>query len=156
MGTAPKQLHDAGQSIWLDYITRDIVSDGTLARYIDELFLSGLTSNPTIFDKALRGGDSYDRQISELLAAGKSGEELFFELAITDLRGAADLFGPVFERTDGIDGFVSLEVSPELAYDAERTAAAAADLHHRADRPNLFIKIPGTPQGLAAITESRA
>ena len=114
---APKDLHDAGQSLWLDSITREIVNDGTLKRYIDELSLTGLTSNPTIFDKALRGGDDYDEQIAELLADGKGGEELFFELAITDLQGAADLFRPVHDRTDGVDGFVSLEVSPLLAYD---------------------------------------
>ncbi len=156
MSTAPKQLHDAGQSLWLDYITREIVNDGTLQRYIDELSLTGLTSNPTIFDKALRAGDQYDGQIAELLAQGKRGEELFFELAITDLQGAADLFRPVHEGSDGVDGFVSLEVSPELAYDGERTAAAASELHAKADRPNLFIKIPGTPEGLAAITESIA
>ncbi len=156
MSTAPKKLHDAGQSIWLDYITRKIVEDGTLKRYIDELSLTGLTSNPTIFDKALRDGDQYDEQISELLVGGKRGEELFFELAITDLQGAADLFRPVYDRTDGVDGFVSLEVSPELAYDGERTAEAAATLHAQADRPNLFIKIPGTPEGLDAITESIA
>ncbi|MCB0874796.1 MAG: transaldolase [Solirubrobacterales bacterium] len=156
MGTAPRKLHDAGQSIWLDYITRDIVEDGTLQRYIDELSLTGLTSNPTIFDKALGSGDSYDGQIAELLGEGKRGEELFFELAITDLRGAADLFRPVYDRTDGVDGFVSLEVSPELAYDGERTAEAASRLHGQADRPNLFIKIPGTPEGLPAITESIA
>jgi transaldolase len=156
MSTAPKQLHDAGQSIWLDYITREIVEDGTLKRYIDEMSLTGLTSNPTIFDKALRSGDSYDAQISDLLEQGKRGEELFFELAIADLQGAADLFRPVYDRTDGVDGFVSLEVSPELAYDGDRTAEAASRLHAQADRPNLFIKIPGTPEGLPAITESIA
>ncbi len=154
MSTAPKDIHDAGQSLWLDNITREIVEDGTLKRYIDELSLSGLTSNPTIFDKALAGGEDYDEQIGELLAAGKSGEELFFELAIRDLQGAADLFRPVHERTDGVDGFVSLEVSPLLAYDTERTTASAAELHATAARPNLFIKIPGTPEGLAAITDS--
>lgn len=154
MSTAPKDIHDAGQSLWLDYITRDLVADGTLQRYIDELSLTGLTSNPTIFDKALAGSEQYDEQISELLATGKSGEELFFELAIRDLQGAADLFRPVHDRTDGVDGFVSLEVSPLLAYDAQRTAASAAALHGKAARPNLFIKIPGTPEGLPAITES--
>lgn len=154
MSTAPKDLHDAGQSLWLDYITRDLVGDGTLQRYIDEYSLTGLTSNPTIFDKALAKSEQYDEQIGELLAAGLSGEELFFELAIRDLQGAADLFRPVHERTDGVDGFVSLEVSPLLAYDAERTAASAAELHGKAARPNLFIKIPGTPEGLAAITKS--
>ncbi len=154
--TAPKDLHDAGQSLWLDYITRDLVNDGTLQRYIDELSLTGLTSNPTIFDKALRAGDQYDAQIGELLAAGRVGEELFFELAIRDLQGAADLFRPVHDRTDGVDGFVSLEVSPLLAYDTEKTTAAAASLHARAARPNLFIKIPGTPEGLSSITDSIA
>ena len=152
--TATKQLHDAGQSLWLDYITRDIVRDGTLKRYIDELSLTGLTSNPTIFDKALRAGDDYDEQIAELTAQGKGGDELFFELAITDLQGAADLFRPVHDRTDGVDGFVSLEVSPLLAYDTAATTKWASTLHEKADRPNLYIKIPGTPQGLDAITES--
>ena len=152
--TATKQLHDAGQSLWLDYITRDIVKDGTLKRYIDELSLTGLTSNPTIFDKALRGGDDYDEQIAELTAQGKGGDELFFELAIEDLQGAADLFRPVHDRTDGVDGFVSLEVSPLLAYDTAATTKWASTLHEKADRPNLYIKIPGTPQGLDAITES--
>ncbi len=147
MSTAPKDLHDAGQSLWLDYITRDIVNDGTLQRYIDELSLTGLTSNPTIFDKALRAGDQYDEQIAELLADGKEGEELFFQLAIRDLQGAADLFRPVHDRTDGVDGFVSLEVSPLLAYDTEQTTHWASKLHAEADRPNLFIKIPGTPRG---------
>jgi transaldolase len=156
MSTAPKDLHDAGQSLWLDYITRDIVDDGTLQRYIDDLSLTGLTSNPTIFDKALRGGDSYDEQIAELLDQGKEGEELFFELAIRDLRGAADLFRPVHDRTDGVDGFVSLEVSPKIAYDTAATTEAAAALHAQADRPNLFIKIPGTPEGLSSITDSIA
>jgi transaldolase len=152
--TATKQLHDAGQSLWLDYITRDIVKDGTLKRYIDELSLTGLTSIPTIFDKALRGGDDYDEQIAELTAQGKGGDELFFELAIEDLQGAADLFRPVHDRTDGVDGFVSLEVSPLLAYDTAATTKWASTLHEKADRPNLYIKIPGTPQGLDAITES--
>jgi len=156
MSTAPKQLHDAGQSLWLDSITREIVTNGTLKRYIDELSLTGLTSNPTIFDKALHGGDDYDEQIAELLAAGRSGEELFFELAITDLQGAADLFRGVHDRTDGVDGFVSLEVSPLLAYETAATTRQARELHARADRPNLYIKIPGTPQGLDSITESVA
>lgn len=156
MSTAPKDIHDAGQSLWLDSITRDLVSDGTLAHYIEQHSLTGLTSNPTIFDKALAGGDSYDEQIAELLAAGKSGEELFFELAIRDLRGAADLFRTVHDRTAGVDGFVSLEVSPLLAYDTARTTASAAKLHAKAERPNLFIKIPGTPEGLPSITESIA
>jgi len=152
--TAPKDLHDAGQSLWLDYITREIVKDGTLKRYIDELSLTGLTSNPTIFDKALRGGDDYDEQIAELTAQGKGGEELFFMLAIEDLQGAADLFRPVHDRTDGVDGFVSLEVSPLLAYNTAETTRWASTLHAKADRPNVYIKIPGTPQGLDAISES--
>lgn len=153
---ATKELHDAGQSIWLDYITRDAVNDGTIERYIDELSLTGLTSNPTIFDNALAAGEAYDAQTSELLAAGKSGEELFFELALADLRGACDLFAPVYERTDGADGFCSLEVSPLLARDTAATAAEAARLHKAAARDNLFIKIPGTPEGLQAIEDTIA
>ncbi len=151
-----RELHDAGQSLWLDSITRELVTQGTLKRYIDELSVTGLTSNPTIFDKALQGGGDYDDQISSLLEAGKSGEDLFFELAIEDLRGAADLFAPVHGRTAGVDGWVSLEVSPVIAYDATSTIAAASTLHEAADRSNLFIKIPGTPQGLEAIEESIA
>jgi transaldolase len=153
---ATKELHDAGQSLWLDNITRDSVNDGTIERYIDELSLTGLTSNPTIFDKALADGDAYDEQTSELLAAGKSGEELFFELAIRDLRGACDLFDETHRRTAGIDGWCSLEVSPLLARDTEATAASAAKLHAEADRDNLFIKIPGTPEGLQAIEDTIA
>ena len=153
---AAKELHDAGQSLWLDNITRDSVNDGTIKRYIDELSLTGLTSNPTIFDKALSEGDAYDEQTSELLAAGKSGEELFFELAIRDLQGACDLFAPIHERTDGVDGWASLEVSPLLARDAEGTAAEAAKLHDSANRDNLFIKIPGTSEGLQAIEDTIA
>jgi transaldolase len=153
---ATQELHDAGQSLWLDYITRDAVGDGTIKRYIDELSLTGLTSNPTIFDNALKEGEAYDEQTSELLAAGKSGEELFFELALTDLRGACDLFAPVYERTDGTDGFCSLEVSPLLARDTDATAAEAARLHEAAERENLFIKIPGTPEGLSAIEDTIA
>ena len=151
-----RELHDAGQSLWLDSITRELVTQGTLKRYIDELSVTGLTSNPTIFDKALQGGGDYDDQISSLLEAGKSGEDLFFELAIEDLRGAADLFAPVHGRTAGVDGWVSLEVSPVIAYDAPSTIEAASTLHEAADRSNLFIKIPGTPQGLEAIEESIA
>jgi transaldolase len=156
MSTAPKQLHDAGQSLWIDSITREMVNDGTLKRYIDELSLTGLTSNPTIFDKALSGGDDYDEQIAALLEQGKSGEDLFFELAITDLQGAADLFRDAHDRSDGVDGFVSLEVSPLLAYETAATTQQARELHARAERPNLYIKIPGTPQGLDSITESIA
>jgi transaldolase len=154
--SATQELHDAGQSLWLDYITRALVREGTLARYVAEHSLTGLTSNPTIFDKAINGTEDYDQQISELLAKGRSGEDLFFELAIDDLRGAADAFREVHERTDGVDGYVSLEVSPQLAYDAKRTIAEAARLSGEADRPNLFIKIPGTREGLEAIEETIA
>ncbi|MCB0866124.1 MAG: transaldolase [Solirubrobacterales bacterium] len=152
--SATKQLHDAGQSIWLDYITRDAVDDGTIEGYVRDLDLTGLTSNPTIFDQALAKGDAYDDQTSDLVAAGKSGEDLFFELALTDLRGACDIFSDVHARTDGVDGWASLEVSPLLAHDARGTAAEAARLHGAADRENLFIKIPGTAEGLKAIEET--
>jgi transaldolase len=145
------QLHDVGQSIWLDNITRDLLDSGTLQRYIDELSVTGLTSNPTIFDKAIEGTASYDDAIR---ASGAEGEELFFELAIDDLRRAADTFRPIYERTNGVDGWVSLEVSPLLAYDPETTLKEAVKLHQKADRPNLFIKIPGTPEGLPAIEEA--
>jgi transaldolase len=148
-----QQLHDLGQSLWLDNITRTMLDDGTLARHIDELSVTGLTSNPTIFDKAISGGDAYDEQIAELRRGGVEGEELFFELALTDLKRAAKLFEPVYERTDEVDGWVSLEVSPLLADDAKRTIAQAADLHRRADC-NIFIKIPGTESGREAIEES--
>ena len=148
---ATQQLHDLGQSIWLDNITRDLLTSGTLERYIDELSVTGLTSNPTIFDKAIESTSSYDGAIA---GSGKQGEELFFELAIDDLRAAADIFRPIFERTHGVDGWVSLEVSPLLAYDAKSTIAAAVDLHRESDRPNLFIKIPGTPEGLPAVEEA--
>jgi transaldolase len=146
-----QKLHDAGQSLWLDNITRDLLDGGTLERYVRELSITGLTSNPTIFDKAIEHSGAYDEAIR---ASEKKGQELFFELAIDDLRQAADLFRPIFERTDGIDGWVSLEVSPLLAYDAASTIAEAARLHGQADRPNLFIKIPGTPEGLPAIEEA--
>src|SRR4051812_44567646 len=148
-----QQLHELGQSLWLDNITRTMLSDGTLARYIDEFSVTGLTSNPTIFDKAITGGDAYDEQLSELTEGDASPEEAFFELALTDLRQAAKLFEPVWERTDGVDGWVSLEVSPLLADDAEATIAQAADLHGRA-ACNIFIKIPGTEAGREAIEES--
>ena len=154
--SATRQLHDAGQSLWLDHITRDAVNDGTIERYIDELSLTGLTSNPTIFDKALSEGDAYDEQTSELLEAGKGGEELFFELALRDLRGACDLFAETHRRTGGVDGWASLEVSPTLASDAEGTVREAARLHGAAERDNLFIKIPGTREGLEAIEQTIA
>jgi transaldolase len=149
-----QQLHDLGQSLWLDNITRTILDDGTLEGYIDELSVTGLTSNPTIFDKAISGGDAYDEQIAELREKGLEPEEIFFELAIADLRRAADLFQPVHAQTDGVDGFVSLEVSPLLAYDTEATIRQANELHGRAERDNLFIKIPGTTEGLPAIEEA--
>src|SRR3954449_3002593 len=146
------RLHEAGQSLWLDNINRKMLDSGQLRRYIDEYSVTGLTSNPSIFDKAIASG-AYDDEIRRR-AAGEDPEELFFELAIEDLRRAADLFEPIHRRTGGVDGWVSLEVSPLLAYDASRTIQAAADLHARADRRNLFIKIPGTQVGLAAIEES--
>jgi len=151
---ATRKLYDAGQSLWLDNITRDLLTSGTLKRYIDELSITGLTSNPTIFDHAIKNSSAYDAAIRERLKAGKSGEGLFFEIALQDLTQAADLFRPIHERTSGVDGWVSLEVSPVLAYDTKSTLAAAQDLHRRAARPNLFIKIPGTKEGLPAIEEA--
>jgi transaldolase len=148
-----QQLHDLGQSLWLDNITRTMLDDGTLKRYIDELSVTGLTSNPTIFDKAISGGDAYDEQIAELREKGLDGDDLFFELALTDLLRAAKLFEPIHRETDRMDGYVSLEVSPLLAYDTETTIQQAADLHSRA-ADNVFIKIPGTPEGVPAIEES--
>ena len=147
-------LHDAGQSLWLDNITRTILDDGTLAGYINDLSVTGLTSNPTIFEKAISGGGAYEAQIEECQAKGLSDEETFFELAIADLQRAADLFLPVHEESAGVDGYVSLEVSPELAYDTDSTIDQATSLHAEAGRPNLFIKIPGTPEGLPAIEEA--
>jgi len=151
---ATTRLHELGQSLWLDNITRDLLESGTLARYIAELSVTGLTSNPTIFDHAIKGSDGYDAAIRSKLKAGKSGEALFFELALEDITRAADLFRPVYERTGGVDGFVSLEVSPLLARDTATTLAVAKELHARAGRPNLFIKIPGTPEGIPAIEEA--
>src|SRR6516164_1615147 len=151
---ATQQLHDLGQSIWLDNITRDLLTSGTLKRYIDELSVTGLTSNPTIFDHAIKNSTSYDATIREKLKEGKSGERLFFELALDDLSRAADLFRPIHNRTNGVDGWVSLEVSPLLAHNTASTLAAAKELHTRAGRPNLFIKIPGTKEGLPAIEEA--
>jgi len=147
-------LHQMGQSLWLDNITRDLLNSGTLQKYIDELSVTGLTSNPTIFDHAIKNSDSYDAGIAQKVKEGKSGEALFFELAIEDLTRAADLFKPIHERTNGVDGWVSLEVSPKLAYDTQTTLAAAKQLHAQANRQNLFIKIPGTPEGLPAIEEA--
>ncbi len=147
-------LHDVGQSLWLDNITRDLLDSGTLDRYINELSVTGLTSNPTIFDHAIKGSKAYDAGIIEKVRRGTSGEALFFELAIEDLTRAAALFRPVHDRTNGVDGFVSLEVSPLLAYDTTSTVAAAKNLHAQAGQPNLFIKIPGTKEGLPAIEEA--
>jgi transaldolase len=151
---ATQSLHDLGQSLWLDNITRDLLNTGTLKSYIDDLSVTGLTSNPTIFDQAIKKSASYDPAIQQKLGQGKSGEALFFELALEDLTRAADLFRPVHDQTKGVDGWVSLEVSPLLAYDTASTLTAAKPLHARAARPNLFIKIPGTPQGLPAIEEA--
>ena len=147
-------LHDLGQSLWLDNLTRTMVADGTLARYIREFAVTGLTSNPTIFVAAIRNGFCYDKAIRGKSAHGKSGEALFFELAIEDLTRAADLFRPVFDASHGIDGWVSLEVSPLLADDTEATVRSARDLHARAQRPNFYIKIPGTAAGITAIEEA--
>jgi transaldolase len=147
-------VHDLGQSLWLDNITRSLLRTGELRRYIDELSITGLTSNPTIFDHAIKNSADYDEAVKRKLAEGKSGEKLFFELALEDLTEAADLFRPVFDRTGGVDGWVSLEVSPLLAHDTKSTVAEAKDLHARAHRPNLFIKIPGTREGLPAIEEA--
>lgn len=151
---ATARLHDVGQSLWLDNITRDLLESGTLARYIAQMSVTGLTSNPTIFDHAIKGGTDYDAAIRSKLKAGRSGEALFFELALEDLTRAADLLRPVYDRTCGVDGFASLEVSPLLAYDARATLAAAKELHARGGRPNVFIKIPGTQEGIPAIEEA--
>jgi len=151
---ATQRLHDLGQSLWLDNITRDLLTSGTLKRYIEQLSVTGLTSNPTIFDQAIKNSTSYDDSIRAKLAAGKAGEALFFELAIEDIAQAADLFLPVHQRTGAVDGWVSLEVSPQLAYDSGTTLAVAKDLHARAARRNLLIKIPGTKEGLPAIEEA--
>jgi transaldolase len=151
---ATETLHERGQSLWLDNITRDLLESGTLARYIDELSVSGLTSNPTIFDHAIKNSSAYDAAIRRKVREGKSGEDLFFELALEDLTRAADLFRPIWDRTRGVDGWVSLEVSPLLAHDTASTLAAAKALHTRAGRPNLLIKIPGTKEGLPAIEEA--
>src|SRR5437762_5547085 len=151
---ATQLLHNLGQSIWLDNITRDLLDSGTLKRYIDDLSVTGLTSNPTIFDQAITHSRSYDSEISRLVRAGLSGEALFFELALEDLTRAADLFAPIHERTGGVDGWVSLEVSPLLAYDPKATVNEAKALHKKANRRNLFIKIPGTKEGGSAIEET--
>jgi transaldolase len=151
---ATQTLHDQGQSLWLDNITRDLLTSGTLQRYIDELSVTGLTSNPTIFDHAIKNSPAYDAAIHRELKEGHTGEALFFALALEDLTRAADLFRPIHDKTNGVDGWVSLEVSPLLAYDTVKTLAAAKGLHAQAGRPNLFIKIPGTKEGLPAIEEA--
>jgi transaldolase len=152
--TITQQLHDLGQSLWLDNITRGMLDNGTLRRYIDELSVTGLTSNPTIFDEAIGGSSLYDVSIRQKAGAGLKGEALFVELALEDLRRAADLFRPVHERTRGTDGWVSMEVSPLLADDTQSTLAAARKIHQTANRPNLYVKIPGTPAGVPAIEEA--
>src|SRR5256712_5912852 len=151
---ATETLHEQGQSLWLDNITRDLLDSGTLARYIDQLSVTGLTSNPTIFDHAIKNSSAYDAAIRKKVTGATSGEDLFFELALEDLTRAADLFRPIWDRTRGVDGWVSLEVSPLLAHDTSSTLAAAKALHARAGRPNLLIKIPGTKEGLPAIEEA--
>ena len=151
---ATQLLHELGQSLWLDNITRDLLDSGTLKHYIDDLSVTGLTSNPTIFDHAIKNSAAYDTAISKKLTTGESAEDVFFELALEDLTRAADLFRPIFDETNGVDGWVSLEVSPTLAHDTASTLAAAKDLFARAARPNLLIKIPGTNEGLPAIEEA--
>jgi transaldolase len=151
---APRKLQNLGQSLWLDNITRDLLDSGTLKRYIDEFSVTGLTSNPTIFDNAISKNNWYDKEIRKQLDAGAAGEELFFNLAIQDLSRAAGLFLPVYERTGTVDGFVSLEVSPVFAYDTKATVEQVRALHAQANKPNLFIKIPGTKEGLPAIEDS--
>ena len=151
---ATQKLNEAGQSLWLDNITRGLLNSGTLQRYISEFSVTGLTSNPTIFDHAIKNSHDYDDAIQSALREGKTGEELFFEPAIEDLRRAADLFLPIHKLTNGVDGWVSLEVSPLLANDTAKTIKAAKDLHAEASRTNLFIKIPGTQAGLPAIEEA--
>ena len=151
---ATQLLHDMGQSLWLDNITRDLLESGTLEYYIRELSVTGLTSNPTIFDHAIKNSTAYDASISRKSAQGESSEAIFFDLALDDLTQAADLFRPIYEKTNGVDGWVSLEVSPLLAHDTASTIAAARDLFARARRPNLLIKIPGTKEGLPAIEEA--
>lgn len=154
MSTITQQLQQLGQSLWLDNITRSLLDSGTLQQYINDFSVTGLTSNPSIFNLAIKGSSSYDESIARKVAEGKLGEELFFELAIEDLTRAADLFRPAHDRTNGLDGWVSLEVSPHLAYDTRTTLMAAKQLSAQADRPNLFIKIPGTPEGVPAIEEA--
>jgi transaldolase len=148
---ATRILHDLGQSLWIDNVTRELVNSGTLQRYIDNLSVTGLTSNPTIFDQAIKNSRDYDDDIARKAPSAKSSEDLFFDLALADLAQAAEMFRPVHARTDGVDGWVSLEVSPLLAHDTERTLASARSLHQRSGQPNLLIKIPGTKEGLPAV-----
>ena len=154
MNKATLELNRAGQSLWLDNITRELLTSGTLKRYIEEFSVTGLTSNPTIFDQAMKHGAAYDADLRMLASRNRPAEELFFEIALQDLGRAADLFRPVHDRTGGLDGWVSLEVSPHLARDARSSLTQAQELHARANRPNLFIKIPGTKEGLPAIEEA--
>jgi len=151
---ATEMLHNLGQSLWLDNITRDLLNGGALKRYIDELSITGLTSNPTIFEKAIKHSTSYDAAIVKKLKRGRIGEELFFELALEDLTRAADLFRPIYDRTNGVDGWVSLELSPLLAHDTAGTLAAAKSLYSRGKRPNILIQVPGTREGLPAVEEA--
>jgi transaldolase len=151
---ATQLLHDLGQSIWMDNITRELLESGTLGSYIDELSVTGLTSNPTIFDHGIKNSSAYDSAIRDELAKGKSGEALFFDLALADITRAADLFRPIHDKTDTVDGWESLEVSPLLAHDTASTLREAKELFASAGRPNLFIKIPGTKEGLPAIEEA--
>ena len=154
MNKTTQQLHDLGQSLWIDNISRETLRDGSLARLISDDSVTGLTSNPTIFEKAMGEGDAYDESIAQMAREGRSTEDLFFALAVDDLQKAADLFAPIHEATGGVDGWVSLEVSPLLVHDTRGTIQAAASLHVQAARKNLFIKIPGTPEGIAAIEEA--
>jgi transaldolase len=156
MNARTKQLHDKGVSLWLDNITRKMLDDGTIKKYIDELSVTGLTSNPSIFDNAITSSNDYDMAIMAISSPGISDEELFFELAVEDIQRAADLFMPVFQKSNGLDGFVSIEVSPLLAYDTDNTIQAAKEIFRKVNRPNAFIKIPGTPEGLPAIEKAIA
>ena len=153
MNQTTRQLHELGQSLWIDNISRETLRDGSLARLISDFSVTGLTSNPTIFEKAMGQGDAYDDAISQMARDGRSTEDLFFALAVDDLQHAADLFLPAHEASGGVDGWVSLEVSPLLVHDTRGSVQAAASLHAQAARKNLFIKIPGTPEGIPAIEE---
>jgi transaldolase len=154
MNATTKRLHGLGQSIWLDNISRETLQSGELRKLIDEFSITGLTSNPTIFEKTMAEGSAYDDAIAELARSGDSAEDIFFSLALDDLQRAADLFRPVFDATAGVDGWASLEISPTLVHDAQASLQAAKDLHDRAKRANLFMKIPGTPEGVKAIEEA--